>query len=145
VRGAVVALVVSLAVVACGGGSEPDQLLDKVASWASSARLAAENRAGGATSARYTRNVLHATHAEVQQNVEALRTALDSSKDSTRLSPQLRVRALAAAAEVEEVVGDMARLADEQPDDVAALLDKASRADEAGAEAKDMADSAKKQ
>jgi hypothetical protein len=139
------AVVVAFVATACGGGSAPDQLLEKVASWASSARLAAENRASGATSARYTRNVLHATHAEVQQNLKALHTALYASKDSSQLAPELRAQAIAAASAVERTVGDMARAADEQPDDVAWLLDAGSRADEAGSRAKALAESAKQQ
>ena len=126
---------------ACGGG--PDQTLEKVSSWAASARLAAENRAAGATSARYTRNVLHATHAELEENVRALRTALDSSADSSKLAPPLRARALAAATVVERTVGLMARSADSAPGDRGALLRLAARADSAGEVASALADSAK--
>lgn len=130
------------AVTACGGG--PDQTLDKVASWGASARLAAENRAAGATSARYTRNVLHATHAELEENVSALHAALDSSADSSKLAPPLRARALAAATVVERTVGLMARSADSAPGDRRALLRLAARADSAGEVASALADSAKK-
>jgi hypothetical protein len=143
-RGARAALVLVVgATGACGGGGGVDQTLDKVASYASTARLAAESRASGATTARYTRNVLHATHAELQENVRALRVALDSSDDSSRLAPPQRVRARAAAGEVEQTVGAMARLADADSPNLSALLEAGAHADEAGAEAKALADSAK--
>ena len=138
------ALVAPLLLLAACGGGGPDKTLEEIASFASTARLAAENRAAGATTARYTRNVLHATHAELQQNVQALRAALDSSKDSSRLAPPLRIEAKAAAAPVEEAVAGMARVADADPQNLSALLEAGSRADEAGSAAQALADSAKK-
>jgi hypothetical protein len=139
------ALLAALAAAACGGGGGPDKTLEQVSSWAATAQLAARDRARGATSARYTQNVLHAAHAELLQNVKALTTALDSSKDSSKLAPPLRVRAKAAAADVEEAVADMTRQAERYPEDVAALLRIATRLTEPGETAQALADSAKQQ
>lgn len=138
-----VAVAALLGAAGCGSGGAADHELERVASWAATARLVAESRASGAISGRYTSNVLHAAHAELARSVTSLRTALlDSSADSTTLSRPARQRALGAAVDVERAVGAMARLADSLPDDHTALLGAAAGLDSAGRLARALADRA---
>jgi len=107
-----------LACGACGGG--PDKTLEKVSSWAATAHMLGERRAEGATSARYTSNALHVAHAELLAASQSLRTALDSSKDSSALAPDARGRALDVAESITTTVAAMAGAADAFPHDAGA-------------------------
>jgi hypothetical protein len=141
--GRLAVLAALLGAAACGSGGKADQELERVASWSATARLVAEQRASGVLSARYAGNALHAAHAELARSARSLRAALDSSSDSTTLSPADRARAIAAAVSVERTVAHMARLADSRPDDRALLLGAAAGLDPAGRLARALADSAR--
>lgn len=140
--GRLIAVALVLVVTGCDSGGKAKRELERVASWAATARLVAESRASGATSARYASNVLHAGHAELAAAAKSLRAALDSSSDSTRLSGPARARAVAAAASVERTVSLMAHLADSLPAERAALLRAAAGLDSSGRLARALADSA---
>ena len=134
----------ALALGACGGSSGPDQTLEKVASWAATARMTVQRRAAGATSARYTSNALHAAHDELQQEVQTLRASLDSSADSSTLAPPLRDEARDVAEHIATTVGALAATADATPEDYAALLRETGTLAWDGQRAQALADSAKK-
>ena len=128
-----------LAVAACAGGA--GETLEQVASWGSTARMAAESRAGGATTARYTSVVLHATHAELAAATRSLDQSLASGDGAPAMTPEQRRRALLAARDVERTVDAMAQRADRAPDDTAALRRLGIRADSDGRLAKALSDS----
>ena len=105
----------------CGGGS-PRQTLEKVASAAATARMAASELGARHTTARYTASTLDVLRSVVAQEAGSLKPA--------ELPPAARDRAVAAVALVRVALDTMADAAHRR--DTVALARGAERADAAG-------------
>ena len=113
---------------------DPSKELQKVASWAATARLVADARLAGSVSARYTTQLLRTAIESLDQQSRSLRTA--------RLESSLRNEALQTTFALRQTVSAMSAAAD---DDIAALARYRSRLEPLERQVKALSESAARQ